>query len=86
MFKSCVKAADYLLISGELTSTHLAYKNYSQYRAMDKSQVISILSKIISQTYTHSKSAISPLFEQLLYPVSKAPITMKKRLRKVYNK
>lgn len=45
---------------------------------MDKLGLMRFLSAGIARNYPQQISAISPLFEQLLYPVSTTPITMKK--------
>ena len=79
MFKTCVKAVDCLRKGWGLVSTvnnSLAIKLFT---AMDKSQVVRNSSQIDTHRYTQAKIVISPLFEQVLYPVSTTPIIMKTR-------
>ncbi len=79
MFKTCVKAVDYLSKGWGLVSTvnyRLAIKLFT---AMDNSQVVRNSSHIDTHRYAQAKTVISPLFEQVLYPVSTTPIIMKTR-------
>ena len=79
MFKTCVKAVDCLRKGWGLVSTvnrRLAIKLST---AMDNSQVVRNSSQIDTQRYTQAETVISPLFEQVLYPVSTTPIIMKTR-------
>ena len=79
MFKTCVKAVDCLRKGWGLVSTvnrRLAIKLFT---AMDNSQVVRNSSQIDTQRYTQAETVISPLFEQVLYPVSTTPIIMKTR-------
>ena len=79
MFKACVKAVDCLRKGWGLVSTvnnSLAIKLFT---AMDNSQVVRNSSQIDTHHYAQAKIVISPLFEQVLYPVSTTPIIMKTR-------
>lgn len=79
MFKTCVKAVDCLRKGWGLVSTvnhRLAIKLFT---AMDNSQVVRNSSNIDTHRYAQAKTVISPLFEQVLYPVSTTPIIMKTR-------
>ena len=79
MFKTCVKAVDCLRKGWGLVSTvnyRLAIKLFT---AMDNSQVVRNSSQIDTHRYAQAKTVISPLFEQVLYPVSTTPIIMKTR-------
>ena len=79
MFKTCVKAVDCLRKGWGLVSTvdrGLATKLFT---TMDKSQVVRNSSQIDTHRYAQAKTVNSPLFEQVLYPVSTTPIIMKTR-------
>ena len=79
MFKTCVKAVDCLRKGWGLVSTvdrGLATKLFT---AMDNSQVVRNSSQTDTHRYAQAKTVISPLFEQVLYPVSTTPIIMKTR-------
>lgn len=79
MFKTCVKAVDCLRKSWGLVSTENRSLVAKLFTTMDNSQVISNYSQIDTHRYAQAKTVISPLFEQVLYPVSTTPIIMKTR-------
>ncbi len=79
MFKACVNAVEELLKGSGRLSTVLPVFIRKRTLAMDNLALIRNLSKIHSHSSTQLKILSSPLFEQVLYPVSTAPITMKKR-------
>ena len=79
MFKTCVKAVDCLRKGWGLVSTVNHSLAIKLFMAMDNSQVVRNSSQIDTQRYTQAETVISPLFEQVLYPVSTTPIIMKTR-------
>ena len=79
MFKTCVKAVDCLRKGWGLVSTVNRSLAIKLFTAMDNSQVVRNSSQIDTHRYTQAKIVISPLFEQVLYPVSTTPIIMKTR-------
>ena len=79
MFKTCVKAVDYLSKGWGLVSTVNYRFAIKLFTAMDNSQVVRNYSQIDTQHKKQTKTVILPLFEQVLYPVSTTPIIMKTR-------
>ena len=79
MFKTCVKAVDCLRKGWGLVSTVNRRFAIKLFTAMDNSQVVRNSSHIDTHRYAQAKTVISPLFEQVLYPVSTTPIIMKTR-------
>ena len=77
MFKTCVKAVDCLRKGWGLVSTVNHSLVIKLFTAMDNSQVVRNSSQIDTHRYAQAKYIISPLFEQVLYPVSTTPIIMK---------
>ena len=79
MFKACVKAVDCLRKGWGLVSTENRSLVAKLFTTMDNSQFISNSSHTDTHRYAQAKTVISPLFEQVLYPVSTTPIIMKTR-------
>ena len=79
MCKSCANHVHELFNGRGSSSTAIADMHDQASRSMDKPRLIRFLSQIATQAYAQLKTWFSPLFEQVFYPVSTAPIITKKR-------
>lgn len=78
MCKACGYMVQSLLKLSGWLSTQLRLFVRVVAAGMDNPLVVRILSKIRSHGYAQQKIIYSPLFEQVLYPVSTTPIITKK--------
>lgn len=79
MFKTCAQTVEGMFKGWARSSTFIGPNITSPQSPMEKSRLISNLSQTHSHRYTQVKSFISPLFEQVFYPVSTTPIITKMR-------
>lgn len=82
MFKTCGNIVFSLLKCCEVFSTRQAYNIIGLLNYVNNHQFFNKPSITNQQSYPHQKITNSPLFEQVFYPVSTTPITIRTKLRK----